>query len=105
LLSDLRNYTYYILRPYKSLNELLIPILITEAKAEIEYIIEGEIIIEGAIIREKTLPAKETLTPLKVNKKHSNKECKLNKLISVNIFVIEDKTISNIKFFADAIFY
>ena len=96
---------YYILKPHGSLNELLVPSLITEAKAKIKYIIEGEIIIKGAIIKEETLPAREMLTPFKGNKEHSNKECKLNKLISVNIFIIKDKIISIAKFFANAIFY
>jgi hypothetical protein len=70
-----------------------------------EYIIKGEIIIKAIIIKEKTLPVKEMLTLLESNKEYSNKEYKLNKLVSVNIFAIKDKIISDIKFFADAISY
>jgi hypothetical protein len=91
--------------PYKSLNELLIPSLMTEAKAEIEYIIKGKIIIKGIIIKEETLLAKEILTPLRDNREYNNKEYKLNKLISINIFIIKDKIRSNIKFFIDIISY
>jgi hypothetical protein len=77
----------------------------TEAKAEIEYIIKGEIIIEAAIIREETLLAREILTPLRSNREYSDKEYRLNKLVSSNIFIIEDKIISNIEIFADTISY
>jgi hypothetical protein len=105
LLSDLGNYTYYIPGPHGSLNELPVPVLMTEAEAEMEYIIEGEIIMEGAMIREETLPARETLTPLRVNGEHSDKECRLDKLISVDMFIMEDETISDAEFFADAVSY
>jgi hypothetical protein len=103
LLSDLRNYTYYIPGPHGSLNELPVPGLMTEAEAETEYVMEGEIIMEGAMIREETLPARETPTPLGVNGEHSDKECRLDELISVDMFVTEDETISDAEFFADAV--
>ena len=77
----------------------------TKAEAETEYIIKGEIIIKGTIIREETLLAGETLTPLRGNREHSNKEYRLNELLSINIFIIKDKIISNTKFFADIISY
>ena len=48
-------------------------------------------------------PAREMLTPLSGNREHSDKECRLNKLISVNMFVIEDKIISNTKFYIDTV--
>jgi hypothetical protein len=96
---------YYILGPYESLNKLPVPELITETKAETKYIIEGEIIIEAIIIREETLPARETLTPLRSNREYSNKEYILNKLTSINMFIIEDELISNAKLFADAVSY
>jgi hypothetical protein len=59
--------------------------------------------MEAAMIREETLPARETPTPLRGNKEHSDKECRLNELVSVDMFVTEDKTISNAEFFADAV--
>jgi hypothetical protein len=104
-LSDLENYTYYILGPYGSLNEFPVPGLVTEAKAETEYVIEGEIIMEVIIIREETLPAGKTLTPLGNNKEYSDKECRLNELVSVNMFVIEDGIISDVKIFTDVVSY
>lgn len=55
LLSNLGNYTYYILGSHGNLNELPIPGPIAEAEAETEYVTEGEIVIEAAIIREETL--------------------------------------------------
>ena len=64
---------------------------------------EGEITMEATIIREETLPARETLTPLGGNREHSDKEYRLNELVSVNIFITEDKTISNAEFVADAV--
>jgi len=39
------------------------------------------------------------------NREHYNKERKLNKLASVNMFVIKDKTISDAKILVDAISY
>jgi hypothetical protein len=44
-------------------------------------------------------------TPFKGNKEYSNKEYRLNKLVSVNIFVIKDKTINNVKFYINTISY
>jgi hypothetical protein len=96
---------YYIPGPHGSLNELLIPRLITKAEAETEYIIEGDIIIEAAIIREENFPAREALTPLRSNKEHSDKEYRLNELASINMFIINNKIISNTKVFADTISY
>lgn len=103
MLSDLRNYTYYILRPHGNLNELPIPGPIAEAKAETEYTIEREIVIEATIIREETLLAKETLIPLRGNEGHSDKERRLDELVSVNISTTGDKTMSNAEFFADTV--
>jgi hypothetical protein len=105
LLSNLGHYTYYILGPHRSLNKLPAPGLITKAEAETEYIIEGEIIIEVAIIREENFPAREAPTPLESNGEYSNKECRLDELVSINMFVIDDETISNAKVFANAISY
>jgi hypothetical protein len=69
-----------------------------------EFIIEGEVII-GAIIREETLLAKEVPTALRGNKGFSNKEYKLNKLVSIITSIIGDKTVSNTEIFADTISY
>jgi len=99
LLSDLRNYKYYILDLYKNLNKLPIFRSITKIKAKIEFVMEREIVIEAAIIREETLIIEETSTTFKGNKGYSNKEYKLGELVS------EDKIISNTKIFVDVIFY
>ena len=64
---------------------------------------EGEIIMEATTIREETLLAREMPTPLMGDKEHSDKECRLDKLVSVNISATEDETISNAEFFADAV--
>ncbi|KAH8163698.1 hypothetical protein CIB48_g4563 [Xylaria polymorpha] len=105
LLSDLGNYTYYILGPHGNLNELPIPGPIAEAKAETEYAIEGEIAMEAAMIREETLPAEETPTPLGVggDEGHSDKECRLDELASVDMSAARDETMSDAEFFADAV--
>jgi hypothetical protein len=104
LLSDLGNYTYYIPGPHGSLNELPVPGLMTEAEAEAEteYAMEGEITMEAAMIREETLPAGETPTPLGGGEEHSDKECRLDELASVDMSATEDETISDAEFFADA---
>jgi len=44
-------------------------------------------------------------TPLVGNKEHSDKECKLNELVSVDMFVAEDEIISDAEFYADAVSY
>jgi hypothetical protein len=71
----------------------------------VTYVIKGEIAMEATIIREETLPAGETPTPLGGNGKHSNKECRLVELASVDMFVTEDETISDAEFYADAVSY
>jgi hypothetical protein len=45
------------------------------------------------------------LIPFKGNKKYNNKKYKLSKLISINRFIIKDKTISNNKSFINIISY
>jgi hypothetical protein len=102
LLSNLGNYTYYILGPHGILNELPIPGLIAEVEAEMEYAIEGEIGIE-AVAREETLPAAETPTRLGDDEGHSDKECRLDELASVDMSATGDDTISDAEFFADAV--
>jgi hypothetical protein len=99
LLSDLRNYMFYILGPYGNLNELPIPRPITKAETETEYI------IEIIIIKEKILSAEEILIFLRGNKRYSNKEYRFDKFASINISIIRDKTISKTEFFADIISY
>ena len=54
LLSDLRNYRYYIPRPHENLNELPAPGSIAEAEAGTEFT------MEAPVTREETLPAEET---------------------------------------------
>ncbi|CZR66317.1 uncharacterized protein PAC_16218 [Phialocephala subalpina] len=103
LLSDLGNYTYYILGPHGNLNELPIPGPIVEAEAETEYVIEGEIAIEAAMIREETLPAGETPTPLGGDEVYSDKECRLDESVSVDMSATGDEIMSNAEFFADAV--
>lgn len=70
-----------------------------EAEAETEYVMEREM----TMIREETLPAGETPTPLGGNGEHSDKECRLDALASVDISVTEDETISKAELFADAV--
>jgi hypothetical protein len=103
LLSDLGNYTYYIPGPHGNLNELPIPGPIAEAEAETEYAMEGEIATGAAMIREETLPAGETPTPLGGDEGHSDKECRLDELASVDMSATGDETMSDAEFFADAV--
>jgi hypothetical protein len=104
-LSDLGNYRYYILGPYRNLNELPVPRPITDAEAEMEFIIEGEIIIGAAMIREATLMAEEAPTALRGNEGYGDKECEFGKLVSVDASATGDKTISDAEFFADTVSY
>jgi hypothetical protein len=97
LLSDLGNYTYYILRPYRNLNKLPDPALIARAKAKIEFV-TGVI-----VIREETLIANKVLTATKDYERRCNKKCKLSKLASVNKSATKDKTISVAKVFKDTV--
>jgi hypothetical protein len=86
LLSDLGNYTYYILGPHGKLVQ--VPILgpMIEDRAETEYTIEGE-----------------TPTPLGSDKGCSDKECRLGKLASVDGSATGDETMSNSESFADIV--
>jgi hypothetical protein len=70
----------------------------------VTYVIKGEITMEAIIIREETLPAGETPTPLGGGEERSDKECRLDKLASVNMSATEDKTISDAECFTDAVF-
>ncbi len=38
-----------------------------------------------------------------VNREHSDKECRLDELVSVDMFVTDDETISDAKVLADAV--
>jgi hypothetical protein len=97
LLSDLRNYAYYIPGPHGNLNELPIPGPMAEAEAQTEYAMEGEIAME------ETLPAEETPTTLGGDEGHSDKECRLGELASVDVSATGDETMSDGEFFADAV--
>jgi len=99
LLSNLGNYTYYILRPYRNLNKLLNLALIARAKAEMEFE------IGAVVIRKETLIVDEVPTAIKDYKRCCSKEYELYKLVSVNKSAIRDKTISNTIVFKDAISY
>ena len=95
MLSDLRNYRYYIPGPYRNLNKLPVPRPITEAEAKIEFAIEGEIAIGATMIREETLIAEEALTTLRSDEGHGDKECELNELASVDTSTTGDEMISD----------
>jgi hypothetical protein len=104
-LSDLGNYRYYIPGPHGNLNELPVPRPITNAKAEMEFSMEGEIAMGAAVIREETLMAEEAPTALRGDEGHGDKKCELGELASVDASATGDKTISDAEFFADAVFY
>ena len=98
LLSDLRNYRYYLPRPYENLNELLAPRSVAKAEVGTEFT------MGAAVAREETLPAEETSTCLGDDEGHSDKECKLDELASVeSISAIGDDIISDAELFADAV--
>lgn len=97
LLSDLRNYRYYIPRPHENLNELPAPGSIAEAEAGTEFT------MGAAVAREETLPAEEMPSRLGDDEGHSDKECRLDELASVDMSATGDDTISDAEFFADAV--
>lgn len=99
LLSDLRNYRYYIPRPHENLNELPAHGSIAEAEAETEFA------MGAAVIREETLLAKEAPTALRGDEGHGDEECDLRELASVDASATGDETISDAEFFADAVSY
>jgi hypothetical protein len=99
LLSDLGNYTYYILKPYRNLNKLPNPTPIAKAEAETEFA------TRAVVIREETLIADEVPTATKDYERCCNRECELSELASVNKSTIGDKTISDTKVFKDTVSY
>jgi hypothetical protein len=66
---------------------------------------EGEIAMEALMIREETLPVEETPTPLGGDEGHSDKECRLDELASVDISATGDETMCDAEFFVDAVSY
>jgi hypothetical protein len=99
LLSDLGNYTYYILRPYRNLNKLPNPAPVAKAKTKTEFA------TRAVVIREETLIVDVVPTTIKDCERCCSKECELCELASVNESAIEDKTISDATVFKDALSY
>jgi hypothetical protein len=99
LLSNLRNYIYYILGPYKNLNKLLDLVLVAKANTKIKFA------TRAIIIKKITLIVNKVLTATADCRRYYSKKYKLCELVSVNKFAIRDKTISNTIVFEDTVSY
>ncbi|KAH6667433.1 hypothetical protein B0J14DRAFT_602237 [Halenospora varia] len=75
--------------------------LYTKAEAEAEA--ETEYVMAVAMIREETSPAEETRTRLGGDEGHSDKECRLDELASVDMATTGDEIMSDAEFFVDAV--
>jgi hypothetical protein len=73
-----------------------------EAKAKMEFVMQGEIAIRAVVIGEETLFVKEVPTTTK-GESHYNKECELNNRANANRSAIRDKTRSDAQTFEDDI--